>query len=451
VRVAVVGAGIVGVTTAWELAASGHEVTVYERHGSVAEETSFANAGMVAPGYVTPWAAPGMPLKVVQQLGARHAAVRVHPDLNLLWAWRFWRACRMRTYQANRLRMQRLAAYSRDRLRGLTDALHLDYERRRGFLVLLRTKQDLATATAGLDSLRALGTRFEIVDAARCQSIEPGLCEATPLHAGIHLPDEDVGNCRQFALLLRRQAARHGVRFRFSTEVTRVRAGPKPTIEARREAVDTVRALARDASRDAGSSGPDDDFAETQPESGDPSSEAYDAVVVCAALGAPALLRPLGVRVPLQAVYGYSITAPLRPEEQSLVEGPRAALMDERYKVAISRLGSRVRIAGSAEVGGRRDRHHAGAIATLYRVLADWFPGAALLGQAQHWKGARPMLPDGPPVLGASGVEGVWLNLGHGSSGWALACGSARVVVDAIDGRTPEIDTEGLGIGRLRH
>jgi D-amino-acid dehydrogenase len=443
VRIAVVGAGIVGVTTAWELAASGHEVTVYERHGSVAEETSFANAGMVAPGYVTPWASPGMPGKVLRQLGARHAAVRLHADFDLLWAWRFWRACRTRTWQANRLRMQRLASYSRDRLRGLTDALGLDYERRRGFLVLLRTKKELAAAEAGLESLAALGTRHQLVDPGRCREIEPGLCEATPLHAGLHLPDEEVGNCRQFALLLRRQATRQGVRFRFSTEVTRLHAGPAPRVEARVQ----PRAPRTEPSLGGASS---DAFPDTRPDEREDENERYDAIVVCAALGAPDLLKPLGVRVPLQPVYGYSVTAPLRPEEQSLVEGPRAGLMDERYKVAISRLGSRVRVAGSAEVGGRRDRHHAGAIATLYQVLADWFPGAALVGQAQHWKGARPMLPDGPPVLGASGVDSIWLNLGHGSSGWALACGSARIVADAIDGRTPEIDTEGLGIGRLR-
>ncbi|HUP10089.1 MAG TPA: FAD-dependent oxidoreductase [Caldimonas sp.] len=449
-RVAVVGAGIVGVTTAWELASSGHEVTVYERHGSVAEETSFANAGMVAPGYVTPWAAPGMPGKVLRQLGSPHAAVRLHANLDLGWALRFWRACRKRTYQANRLHMQRLATYSRERLHLLTDALRLDYECRQGFLVLLRTKKELAQATPGLESLTALGTRFEVVDEARCRTIEPGLCEATPLHAAIHLPDEDVGNCRQFALLLRRHATRHGVRFRFATEVTRLRVGATPSVESRPVPTERPPLISRPAVRETSLTANPEEFALTRPEPSGPAQESFDAVVVCAALGAPALLRPLGVHLPLQPVYGYSITAPLRPEEQSLVEGPRAALMDERYKVAITRLGSRVRVAGSAELGGRPDRHHPQAISTLYRVLADWFPGAALLGQAQHWKGARPMLPDGPPVLGASGIEGVWLNLGHGSSGWALACGSARVVADAIDGRRPEIDTDGLGIGRLR-
>ena len=174
------------------------------------------------------------------------------------------------------------------------------------------------------------------------------------------------------------------------------------------------------------------------------------SIVVCAALGATALLRPLGLRLPLMAVHGYSVTAPLRLLEAHPDLGPRAAVMDEAYKVAISRLGLRVRVAGSAEVGGRLDRHDPAALQTLYAVLDDWFPGSAQLAQAQAWKGARPMLPDGPPVLGASGRDGVWLNLGHGSSGWALSCGSARIVADLIAGRTPAIATDGLGIARLR-
>jgi D-amino-acid dehydrogenase len=130
--------------------------------------------------------------------------------------------------------------------------------------------------------------------------------------------------------------------------------------------------------------------------------------------------------------------------------GPRTALMDERYKVAISRLGQRVRVAGGAEIGGHTLKHSAAALATLYKVLDDWFPGAALVREAQHWKGARPMLPDGPPVLGASPAPGVWLNLGHGSSGWTLACGSACVLADLVSGRRPPIDLSRLGLERLR-
>ena len=182
-----------------------------------------------------------------------------------------------------------------------------------------------------------------------------------------------------------------------------------------------------------------------------PLTERFDAIVVCAALGSKLLLRPLGIRLPLLAVHGYSVTAPLRQHPQYPDHGPRSGLMDEHYKVAITRLGQRVRVAGGAEIGGTLERHNEAAIATLYKVLHDWFPGSALMGQAQHWKGARPMLPDGPPVLGASGAAGIWLNHGHGASGWALACGSARLLADLVAGRPPAVDTEGLGIERLRH
>jgi D-amino-acid dehydrogenase len=445
-KVAVIGAGIIGVTTAYELSADGHDVTVFERRGSVAAEASFANAGVVAPGYVTPWAAPGMPGKVLQHLFSRHAPVRVRPGLRpdtVAWLWKWWRACRLRTYRANRLRMQRLAWYSRERLHTLTRDLKLDYERADGYLVLLRAPRDLALAQPGLDMLTELKARFDTLDAAQCRIVEPALNPDTPLHAGIYLPDDEVGNCRQFALLLRNEAQRLGARFRFHTEVSQINPGAQPSLVHEYEPPENSVLLTAPA--ETGNAG----FQDTLPMPPRPITETFDAIVVCAALGAPALLRPHGLTLPLQAVHGYSITAPLRLHEADPSHGPRAALMDERYKVAISRLGTRVRVAGSAEIGGSLTQHHDGAIATLYKVLHDWFPGAARMSQAQRWKGARPMLPDGPPVLGRSGIDGVWLNLGHGSSGWALACGSARLLADGLAGRTPAIDTEGLGIERL--
>ena len=445
-RVAVIGAGIIGVTTAYELSADGHQVTVFERRGSVAAEASFANAGVVAPGYVTPWAAPGMPGKVLRYLFSRHAPVRLRLDSSpgtVAWLWKWWRACRLRTYRANRARMQRLAWYSRERLHELTHDFKLDYERAEGCLVLLRGAKDLTLAKPGLAMLTELDARFDILDAAQCRAVEPGLNPHTPLHAGISLVDAEVGNCRQFAHLLRRDAQRLGARFRFHTDVSQIIGGPQPTLVHTYAPPDEA-VLA---------SGMGDSsvrpFLDTQPMAMRPFTQAFDMVVMCAALGAPALLRPHGLKLPLLAVHGYSITAPLRLHETHPDHGPRSALMDERYKVAITRLGSRVRVAGSAEIGGSLQHHHNGAVATLYKVLHDWFPGAARLSQVQLWKGARPMLPDGPPVLGRSGIDGVWLNLGHGSNGWTLACGSARLLADGMAGRTPAIDTEGLGIERL--
>lgn len=444
-KVAVVGAGIVGVTTAWELAHDGHRVTVFERRGTVAAETSFANAGVVAPGYVTPWAAPGMPGKVLRHLFARHAPVRVGPRLGLrtlAWTWRWWRACTDSAYRANRTRMLRLAQASRERLHAIVRDLHLDYERADGYLVLLRDKSDLALARPGLAMLAELGVRFSLVDAEQCRRLEPGLNPQTPLLAGVHLPDDEVGNCRQFAHLLRTEAQKLGAEFRLGTEVTEIAPGAQPRVKWRASGAHDTSVAGHAADEPRADS--------ARPAAGGDTSDEFDAVVVCGALGSLALLRPLRVRVPMVPVWGCSVTLPLRHLEAHPEAGPRSALMDERYKVAISRIGQRLRVAGSAELGGRADRFDVRTLETLYKVLDDWFPGVAALEQAQQWKGARPMLPDGPPVIGASGAQGVWLNLGHGSSGWALACGSARLLADAIAGRAPAGALDGFGVERFR-
>jgi D-amino-acid dehydrogenase len=416
-RVAVIGAGIVGVTTAHELAEQGQEVTVYERRAGVAAETSFANAGVVAPGYVTPWAAPGMPLKVLGQLFARDAAVRfvgLSALRQLPWMWRFLRACRTRVHIANRTSMQRLAHYSRERLEEITARLDLDYEQRKGYMVLLRTPADLQRAKTGLRLLTELGVAHQVLDEAGCRQFEPALSPSARVHAAIRLPNDGAGNCRQFAQLLKNEAQRHGARFTFDTEVEQLIPGTRPAL--RLAGGQTVQ---------------------------------FDGVVVCAGVDANRLLAPHGLRLPLAPIHGYSITAPLREHDGGPDMGPRSALMDEAYKVAITRMGQRVRVAGSAEIGGQVSDLRRAPLATLYRVLDEWFPGAASMREAQQWKGARPMLPDGPPVIGASRLPGVWLNLGHGSSGWALSCGSARLLADAMLGRAAEIDTGGLLPARL--
>ena len=414
-KIAIVGAGIIGVTTAWELASDGHEVTVFERRGAAAEESSFANAGVVAPGYVTPWAAPGMRRKVLRSLLSTHGAIKVRWPLaarDLRWMAHWQRACRLETYLANRARMQRLAFYSRTRLHEISEARELSYERSDGYLVLLRSKRERKLVQPGLEVLRTAGSVFREIDADEARRIEPALSTDTDLAGAIHLPEDEVANCRQLALLLKREAESLGAQFHFNCDIAPLsRAAP--------------RSLALAAGSDA---------------------VTYDAVVVCAGVASAALLRPLGIRMPLAPVYGHSVTAHIREP----LNAPRSAVMDERYKVAISRMGLRVRVAGSAEIGGSLDTMNPAALQTLYKVLHDWFPGAATLQNGvQQWKGARPMLPDGPPVIGPSGVPGVWLNLGHGSSGWALSCGSARVLADLVAGQDPGIDLEGLGIERL--
>ena len=411
-KIAVIGAGIIGVTTAYELACDGHEVSVFERHAAAAEEASFANAGLVAPGYVTPWAAPGMPGKVIAHLLSHYAPVKVGLPLStrdLIWIWKWLRACKLETYLAHRIELQRLAFYSRERLHHITSHLSLEYERSDGYMVLLRSEKDSKLVQPGLQVLRDAGVSFKEISPADARKVEPALNPDTSFFGAVHLPDDEVGNCRQFALLLKNTAQRMGVDFLFNTEVAGVAARAQ------------VKIVNESAARQ------------------------YDAVVMCAGLASARMLAPMGLKIPMTAVHGYSVSAAIREP----LNAPRSAIMDERYKVAISRLGNRVRVAGSAELGGHPSEMRASSLQTLYKVLQDWFPGAAnLSGGFQEWKGARPMLPNGPPLLGASGIPGLWLNLGHGSSGWALSCGSARAVADLIAEKRPELDVAGFKVDR---
>ena len=415
-RIAVIGTGIIGITTAYELAYDGHEVTVFERRGAAAEETSFANAGLIAPGYVAPWAAPGMPLKVLKHLFSRYAPVKLSWPLTgseFSWIWHWFKACNQESYRVNRAHLQRLAFYSRARLHQLAAELALEYDRSDGYMVLLRSQSDRRLVESSLQVLRDAGVTFTELDMAGARNIEPALNSDANFFGAIYLPGDEVGNCRQFALLLKKEAQRLGVNFVFNASVAQINHSNGAAV------------------RVAGETAP----------------RHFDATVMCAGLASAALLKPLGLTVPLVAVYGYSLSAPIR----EALNAPRSAVMDEHYKVAISRLGNRVRVAGSAELGGSLSRHRNSSVQTLYKVLHDWFPGAAALSSgAQVWKGARPMLPDGPPLIGASGVAGLWLNLGHGSSGWALSCGSARALADLMAGRQPDIDLNGFGVaGRL--
>jgi D-amino-acid dehydrogenase len=414
-QIAIIGAGIVGVTTAYELALQGHTVSVFERHSSVAVEASFAHAGLLGAGhFLLPatgprrWRHLGAHADALDMVGA--AALRHAP-----WLWRRWRAGRPAQQIKHRLAMQNLALFSRDRMLGLTRTLQLDYEQSPGLLLLLRTAREAAAARAELKALKANGQMFELLDRARCQQVEPALHTDTPLYAGVFWPHDGVGNCRHFAQLLKAQAQAIGVQFYFDTPVHALTPGARPTLQ-------TVGADAH----------------------------SFDAIVVCAGARANQLLQPLGLGLPLVSVSGYTLTAPLRSLDGQPDLAPRAAVIDLAHGVTITRLGQRVRVSGGAELGGYAGRMAPQALQRLYRVLDDWFPGAALTRQALHWKGSRPMLPDGPPVLGASGAPGVWLNLGHGGNGWAMACGSARVIAELLAGRPAPLDVSGMGAARFR-
>ena len=415
-NIAILGAGIIGVTTAYELAADGHAVTVFERHTSIGEEASFANAGIIAPaGCVSPWSAPGMAGKLGRQILTSNAPLRMARPLraaDLGWMRRWFTACRSANFSVNQTRLMRLALYSQQRMREISASMAYTFDRSDGYMVLLRSEKTRKQIQPSLAALRELGVPFHEISAVEARQVEYALHPLTDLAGAIYFPQDEVANCRQFAIILRDAAEQLGARFEFSTSVASI----DPTQPA------SLRIANEESPR------------------------RFDAIVVCAGVQSASLLAPLGIRLPLRPVYGYSISAHI-PES---LNAPRSGVMDEHYKVTITRLGQRVRVAGASEIGGRPGHMDDGAIRKLYKVLADWFPAAGRLSKGvQVWKGASPALPDGSPVLGPSGIPGLWLNVGHGASGWTLACGSARILADQIGGHAPHIDIEGLGLERL--
>jgi len=419
-RVAVVGAGIIGVTTAWYLRERGFDVTVYERRAGVALGTSAANAGIIAPGYVTPWAAPGMPRKLASYLLAAESPVIYRPSADpAQWRWlaAWLRQCTPEHYRRNRERMQRLARYSREQLHLLRAATGIDDQGTRGYLQLFRTEADVAMNAPARAMLDEQGVNYQLLDAQQARAREPALQAATPLAGALYLPDDEAANCQLFASRLAALAATRGVRFEFGREVAAVRhehgrASSSPVARHR--------------------------IAE-------PNIAPCDAVVLAAGVDSVALLRRLGIAAPIYPIKGYSATIDLREDAAA----PQQAVMDEAYKTAITPLGRQVRVAGTAELSGYGMRLRQSALKTLRKVAADWFGDRFDLATARYWVGARPMTPDGPPLLGRTLLEGLFVNIGHGSTGWTMSCGSARAIADLAAGNAPGIDLEGLTLARL--
>jgi D-amino-acid dehydrogenase len=421
-HVAVIGGGIVGLCTAWPLRQAGFEVTVFERHEGVALEASQGNAGVIAPGYVTPWAAPGMPAKILSYLLKAESPVLFRPTASpALWRWiaRWLGECTLERYRLNKSRMQRLAFYSRDRLHALRTELHIDDGRRQGYLQLMRSASDMSLAAPAIALLQEGGIEHHLLDATACRVLEPALSSDTPLHGGLYLPNDESASCPDFARGLAAALARAGVALELGTSVT--------AIEAPGNRVRSLK-ITRGASRSA------------------PLTVPIDAAVVAGSVDSLPLLAAHGIDLPIWPVKGYSTTLPLRDPTC----GPTRALMDEAFKTAITRLPGGIRLAGTAELGSTRRVPNAQALRTLVKVGRDWFPEAADWSQAQCWVGARPMTPDGPALLGQTRVEGLFINMGHGSTGWAMAAGSGQVVADLIAGRAPAIDLDGLTLARLR-
>jgi D-amino-acid dehydrogenase len=421
-RIAVIGAGIAGVTTAWELSADGHEVTVFERRGSIAAEASFAEGGLLAPGYFALrqiWRELEGPRGRLGRLGRLPGLGR--------WLQRSPSPAE-RAHHESRLRaLLQLGTHSRHRLHALIDTLGLEPAPAAGLLALLHDEDEGACAELALRQLDALGVEATLADEAACRRLEPGLNADLPIPAALHLPHDEVGNCRQVAQALRVAAQATGVRFALHRAVLGLEAGSCWRVN--HQAVSEHPASAMSAFGPA-----------TQVADDDPPAERYDAVVVCAGAEAASLVQPLGLRWPVVARHGHSVTAPLRePELHSL--GPHTAVAETGSWITISRVGQRVRAATPLDRGAPpRDPNP--RLEPLYRLLLDRFPGAARIAQAQAWTGHCIAAPDGLPLIGATALPGLWLNAAQGDLGWTLACGAARLLADSLAGRVPSLDPQ---------
>lgn len=415
-RALILGSGVIGTTSAWYLRQAGFDVTVVDRQPGPALETSFANAGQLSFGYTSPWAAPGVPKKAIGWLFEKHAPLAIRPGMDLAqyrWLWQMLRNCTHERYAINKGRMVRLSEYSRDCLNALRAETGIDYEGRElGTTQLFRTQQQLDAAAQDIEVLARYGVPYEVLDRAGIARAEPALAHVEGLVGALRLPRDQTGDCQLFTERLAALAAEAGVEFRYGVDV----AG----LERSGDRITGVRI--------------------------DGQLETADHYVVALGSYSPALVAPLGLDLPVYPLKGYSLTLPIT----DMAMAPTSTILDESFKVAVTRFDDRIRAGGMAEVAGfdlslsQRRRE------TLEMVVRDLYPKGGDLSRASFWTGLRPATPDGTPVVGATPYRNLFLNTGHGTLGWTMACGSGRYLADLMSARQPGISTEGLDIFRYR-
>jgi D-amino-acid dehydrogenase len=416
-KVLVLGGGVIGCSAAYELANDGHEVTLIERQSGPALETSYANAGEVSPGYSAPWAGPGVPLKAVKWLLMDHRPLVLRPHLDwpmIGWILAMLRNCTAARYELNKGRMVRLAEYSRDCMKALRQATGIAYdERMQGTLQLFRNQQQLDGAAKDTQVLDRYGVPYQVLGRGGCIEYEPALARVRDKFVGgLRLPGDETGDCFKFTNAIAGLAAAKGAKLRFG---------------------ESIRSLLTDGKRLTG----------VVTDRGRLQADAY---LVALGSHSTKLLAPLGIDLPVYPVKGYSITVPITDPAGA----PESTVMDETHKVAITRLGDRIRVGGTAELAGYTLKLHEARRRTLMHVVGDLFPDGGDLGRSEFWCGLRPMTPDGTPIVGGTEMPNLWLATGHGTLGWTMAAGTAKVLAALIGGRQPPIDMDGLTLVRYR-
>jgi D-amino-acid dehydrogenase len=414
-RIMVLGSGVIGTTSAWYLRQAGFDVSVIDRQPAAALETSYANAGQLSFGYTSPWAAPGVPYKALKWLFEEHAPLRLRPSTDLRqyqWLAQMLRNCTAARYAINKARMVRMSEYSRDCLDALCKATGIDFEGRRlGTVQLFRTQQQLDAAGKDIEVLAQYGVPYEVLAPAQIAAYEPGLAQGGAHMAGaLRLANDQTGDCRLFTQRLAQMAADAGVEFCYDSHIERIEH------DGRR--ITGVRIDGR--------------------------LHTADHYVVALGSYSPQLLRPLGLRLPVYPLKGFSLTLPITDPARA----PTSTILDESYKVAVTRFDDRIRVGGMAEVAGFDLTLDPRRRATLEMVVQDLYPGGGDLSAAEFWTGLRPATPDGTPVVGATPYANLFLNTGHGTLGWTMSCGSACYLTELMGSRRPGISTEGLDIFR---
>ncbi|SPL68889.1 D-amino acid dehydrogenase [Acinetobacter stercoris] len=416
-NVIVLGSGVIGVASAYYLAKQGAKVTVLDRQSGPAEETSFGNAGQVSPGYSTPWAAPGIPFKAVKWMFQHHAPLAINLDgsmWQLNWMAQMLKNCNPQSYAINKERMTRVAEYSRDCLRELRKDTDIHYEHRsKGTLQVFRNEAQLEAVQRDIQVLQECGVAYELLDKDNLSKVEPALEFAKDkLVGGLHLPNDETGDCYLFTNALAKLAESIGVEFQFNKNVQNL------IVEG-----DEIKGVVVDG-------------------------EIIKADRYVLAFGSYSrdFLKPLELDLPVYPVKGYSLTIPIIDANFA----PQSTVLDETYKIAITRFDERIRVGGMAELSGFNLGLKENRRQTLEMVTKDLFPGGDL-EQAFFWTGLRPMTPDSTPIIGATRFKNLFLNTGHGTLGWTMACGSGKLISDIVMQHKTDISTEGLSINRYPH
>jgi len=416
VKVVVLGAGVIGVTSAYFLNRAGHEVTVIDRQPAAGLETSFANGGQISSGHAAPWASPDLPLMILKSLGKQDAPIvfRLKADPQM-WSWgfKFLRNCTWPRYRRNTLTSFRISAFSRDTIKQVRGDTGIEYDHgSRGILHIFRDSEMFEMASRRLEDLKSIGDNEIVLDRSACLAMEPALeTSKAPIVGGIHAIDDETGDALKFTQALATYCAERGVEFRYETTVT--------GFERRGHRIDGV-ITAGETFRG-------------------------DAHLLCFASHIPTLTKQLGFGVPIYPVKGYSTTIPIGGANRT----PVISVTDETRKIVVTRLGDRLRVAGTAEIAGYDQTLRQVRADAVLRVAMELYPEGGDYEKAEFWCGLRPVTPDGPPILGPTPYENLFINSGHGTQGWTMACGSGQVIADIISGEKPTISMDGLTLDRF--